>query len=190
MKIASKYSAFIILTLCCSCATLKEKKSGEFYLQNQNAIKRIILNYDSLYAHIPFNIGFSDRGYTKVGMDIITDTVRYAVTNLQSEELFKRTIEGFHFDPTRIRALYTDLFSIKCIWLGKADYYHQGQRRLLTYLSFRSVAAGNPFLDRKYYTLLFFEPGFLKEEMNDRLSKTGFKKIDTDVYFSILGRFR
>lgn len=180
----------LIIAASSSCVSMKEKKSEKFYLQNQIPIQRILKSYDSLYAQTPFNIGFSDRGYTKVGMDIITDTVRYAVTNLQSTELFRQTVMGFHFDSARIRSLYYDLYNIKCIWLGKADFYVTGKQEMLTYLSFRSVAAGNPFLDRKYYTLVFFEPGFLREEMNDQLRKAGLKKIDRDVYFAILGKFR
>jgi hypothetical protein len=182
--------SILILAGLVSCVSMKERKSEKFYLQNRETIKSILSTYDSLYAYIPFNIGFSDRGFTKVGMDIITDTVRYAITNLQSVELFRRTIQGFHFDSARIRGLYEDLYSIKCIWLGKADFYFRGNRELLTYLSFKSVASGNPFLDRKYYTLVFFEPGLIQEEMYEKIASAGFKRIDTDIYFGILGKFR
>lgn len=172
------------------CVASRERKTDKYYLEHEKDIEEIITLYRGLYKHLPFSIGFSDRSYEHVGMDIITDTVRYAIDNLQSMEIFREAVYVFDYDTVAIRRLYKKMFDIKCIWVGTTDTYYKGRREDVIFLTFRSVRNGNPFLDRKYYALLIYNPGSINAEMELEIQKAGYKKVKNEVYFGIVGRFR
>lgn len=180
----------LILVFLTGCVSLREKKSSKYYFEHEKQIINIVNHYHDLYKTQPFNLGFSERDYSKIGMDIITDSMRYAVTNQQFSEAIGETVRAFRYDTVKLRKLYFDLYAIRAIWIGKDEIYYQKKKSLITYLSFRSVAVGNPFLDRKYYTLVMFEPAELDEEFKSVLQKRGFNNIKENVYFKIMGRFR
>jgi hypothetical protein len=180
----------IVLVLLGGCVSMREKKSAKYYFEHEKKIEGVLNNYNDLYKTQPFNLGFSERDYSKIGIDILTDSIRYAMTNQQYSDAIRETVVAFGYDTARLRRLYTDLYEIRSIWLGKDEIFHKGGTSQVTYLSFRSVAGGNPFLDRKYYTLVIFDPVVLDEELRSTLIKQGFSPIKGNVYFKIMGRFR
>jgi hypothetical protein len=189
-----KSQPFILLIWCTfllgACASLKEKKSSKYYFQHEKKIGEILVNYDSLYKQQAFNLGFSERDYSRIGLDIITDTIRYALTNQQRSDAIKEAVRTFGYDTVKLRKLYTDLYDIRAIWLGRDHLYHKDQKSMVTYLSFRSVAVGNPFLDRKYYALVMLDPAALDDDLKNILARQGYTHIKDNIYFSIIGRFR
>jgi hypothetical protein len=82
------------------------------------------------------------------------------------------------------------MYAIKCIWMGTADLFYDGREEIATFLSFRSVLFGNPFLDRKYYNLVIFDPAFINPHTDSLIRQQGFTRIKDEVYFKIMGRFR
>jgi hypothetical protein len=180
----------IVLILLAGCVSMREKKSEKYYLEHEEKIGKILVNYNDLYNTQPFNLGFSERDYSKIGIDIMTDSIRYAITNQQFSDAIRETVVAFGYDTAMLRRLYTNLYDIRSIWLGKDEMFHKGGSSQVTYLSFRSVAGGSPFLDRKYYTLVMFDPTVLDDELRSILNKQGFSLIKGNVYFKIMGRFR
>jgi hypothetical protein len=180
----------LMAVLFSSCAASKEKKTGKYYYENEKDIQEIISLYKGLYNHQPFSLGFSDRSYEHVGMDIITDTVRYAIDNLQSMDIFREAVYLFNYDTVSIRKLYKKMYDIKCIWVGTTDTYYKGKKENVIFLTFRSVRFGNPFLDRKYYSLVIFDPKFINEETDRIIREDGFKKVKNEIYFKIGEKFR
>ena len=141
-------------------------------------------------AHNLLTWGSVKGDYSNIGMDIFTDTMRYAVTNQQLPDAIRKTARAFRYDTIKLRQLYTDLYGIQAIWIGKDKMYYQNRTSEVTFLSFRSVAGGNPFLDRKYYTLVMFDSALLNDEFNTILQRQRFNHIKDNVYFKIMGRFR
>jgi hypothetical protein len=176
--------------LFASCIASRERKSGKYYVQHEAEIQQMLSLYRQLYRHQPFTIGFSNRDFRYVGVDIITDTVRYAINNEESLELFREAITGFHYDTSALFTLYRKMYAIKCIWMGTADLFYDGREEIATFLSFRSVLLGNPFLDRKYYNLVIFDPAFINPRTDSLIRQQGFTRIKDEVYFKIMGRFR
>ena len=148
----------VMAAMFSSCASSKQRKTDKYYFENEQNIQEIVSLYKGLYNHQPFSIGFSDRSYEHIGMDIITDTVRYAVDNLQSMQIFREAVYIFKYDTVALRKLYRKMYDIKCIWLGTTEIFYKGKEEDVIFLTFRSVRFGNPFLDRKYYTLVIFDP--------------------------------
>lgn len=184
------FIAILGLLVISSCVSTKEKKSAKYYFQHEKKIDEIISAYDDLYKQQPFNLGFSERDYSKIGMDIITDTIRYAITNQLRTNAIHEAVVAFGYDTIKLRKLYMDLYEIRAIWLGRDEVYHHEAGSSVTYLSFRSVAVGNPFLDRKFYTLVFFDKKYMDEEFKKKLDKQGYKLVKDNIYFNIMNRFR
>ena len=180
----------LMAALFSSCAASKEKKTDKYYYENEKDIQEIISIYKGLYNHQPFSLGFSDRSYEHIGIDIITDTVRYAIDNLQIMHIFREAVYAFKYDTVSIRKLYKKMFDIKCIWIGTTEIYYKGKKKDVIFLTFRSVRFGNPFLDRKYYTLVIFDPRFINEETNRLIREAGYKNVKNEIYFSIIEKFR
>ena len=179
--------AWLIL---CGCVSSREKKSARYYDEHEQEIREIRALYNRLYQHQPFNIGFSKRDFSYVGMDIITDTMRWALNNQFGLDDFKAAVEGFRYDTTALISLYQKLRKIECIWLGTDDMYFQGEAYPVVFLSFRSVRFGNPFLDRKYYTLLLLDPDRATPALDSVVLAAGFHPVRQKVYFKIMDRFR
>jgi hypothetical protein len=123
-------------------------------------------------------------------MDIITDTVRYAVDNIQSMQIFREAVYMFKYDTVALRRLYQKMYDIKCIWLGTTEIFYKGKKEDVIFLTFRSVRFGNPFLDRKYYTLVIFDPRFINPETDRLIREVGYKNVKNEIYFNIIGKFR
>jgi hypothetical protein len=181
---------FFICLIQISCSVSKEKKSAKYYFENEKKIQEILALYKGLYRQQPFSLGFSDRSYEHIGMDIITDTVRYALHNEQNMDLFREAVYGFKYDTIALRQMYIKMYDIKCIWVGTADFYYEGKQEEIVFMSFRSVRFGNPFLDRKFYNLVLFDPALMNENNRKLIEAAGFKKIENEIYFKIMGKFR
>jgi hypothetical protein len=179
-----------IIVLLYSCAASREKKSAKYYFENEKSIQEILKLYKDQYRIQPFSLGFSDRSYDHIGVDIITDTVRYALHNRQNMDLFREAVYAFKYDTVALRKMYYKMFDIGCIWVGTADYYYKGKQEEVVFLSFRSVRFGNPFLDRKYYHLVLFDPRLINDETNKLIEDAGFKRVKNEIYFKIMGKFR
>ncbi|MFX8516206.1 hypothetical protein ABTM14_19780, partial [Acinetobacter baumannii] len=69
-----------------------QRKSEKYYYENENAIKRVVAQYDSLYKTKPLSIGFSDRSFKYITIEVETDTIRYAFNNETGEAYLYQTI--------------------------------------------------------------------------------------------------
>ncbi len=79
---------------------------------------------------------------------------------------------------------------IKCLWLDKATYYLDEKKDTATFLSFKSVSIEYPFVENKYYVLLFLHRSVDIPLMNAKVKKGDIVKVDELVYFGIANRFR
>jgi maltoporin len=180
------YTFFLFILASCTA----EKKSASYYHKHEKEINEIKRLYAKLYETQPFTAGFSDKSFKYEGIDIRTDTVRYAMDNSESKEMFFKAVYAFNYDTVMLRLLYNKMKNIKSIWIGKQDIYYKGKKEYVTYLSFKSVLIGNPMLDNKYYMLVFFDPEFINPETTKAIEKLGYKKITNVIYFNIASHFR
>jgi len=179
-----------LFLLLSSCVALKQKKSADYYYKNEKNIKEILKLYKGLYRTQSFPLGFRGRSFKHVGMGIKTDTVRYALNNELSQKTFLYAIHEFNYDTTNLLKLFVKMHEIKCIWLGTEQFYYKGKEEEVVFLSFRSVKFGNPFLDRKYYMLVLFDPAFITPETELAIIKHGYKKVKGQIYYTIAEKFR
>ena len=146
--------------------------------------------YDSLYRQQPFSVGFTDKTFTYYVMEVTTDTLRYIYNTEKSEHQLYRTIERFKYDTAILKRLALRMKEIKCLWLDKSTFYLDEKKDTITFLSFKSVSIETPFVENKYYVLLFLHHPLDTPGLRAKVKKGDIVKVDELVYFGIANRFR
>ena len=173
-----------------SCAVNSTRKSASYYETNKDQITEIRKNYEALYSHQPFSVGFTDKSFKYYVMEVTTDTLRYIFNTEQSEKKLLETIQRFRYDTAQLRQLAREMKEIKCLWLDKSSFYLDGVKESVTFLSFKSVTVDKPFVENKYYVLIFLNHELRDAEAEARVKKGELVRINDLVYFMIGNRFR
>ena len=100
------------------------------------------------------------------------------------------TITKFNYDTVVLRRMSETMKEIRCLWLTKPSFFLEGVRESVTTLSFRSVQVEKPFVENKYYILIFADKEFQNEEVKAKIKKGDIAKIKDGVYFMIGNSFR
>jgi hypothetical protein len=190
----------ISLLMLSSCASSK-LFSKRYYFENQKVLTGIEQSYKSLYAKKPFSLGFSDRSFQKISVEIITDTLKYIYEFDGTESGMQDTLQKYGLSVKPIIALINEMRSIKCIWINNLDYYENNEKKLLTFMSIRPVAVRLPFKSENYYILSFYnQPQYfdsdgrlLVNRKQRKLRKVNgeiFHRINDKVCYTISGSFR
>ena len=182
--------SLFVLTGLSSCYVNSDRKSASYYEKNQPEINTIRRLYDSLYIHQPFSIGFTDKTFKYYVMEVITDTLRSIFNNEQSEKQLFETIVRFNYDTSMLRQLSTKMKEIKCLWIDKASFYLDEKKDTVTFFSFKSVLIDKPFVENKYYILLFLKKKPEHPYLTNRVKKGEIVRINDLVYFMIGNKFR
>ena len=91
--------------------------------------------------------------------------------------------------------------TIRCTWINRSDYYVDGKKHSLIFMSIKPYALKAPLSYAKYYVLTYFEqPQYFDNEGRlldkrklRRLRKINgetFRRINSKVAYSISGTFR
>lgn len=192
-----------ILTLCtvlfisCSPKTISTK----YYYQNEKALDRIEESYKALYLKGPFNVGFTDRDFKTVLLEIITDTLSYIYEFDINESQISDTLAAYNLDAAKINTLINQMYNIRCAWINYADYYVDEKKQTMILMSVKPVALKSLFSYARYYVLTYFpqpqyfdsEGRLLDKRKLRRLRKINgevFKRINNRVCYAIMGQFR
>ena len=181
---------FLLIYALTSCAASSERKSADYYRQNQQTINQITQLYDHLYQQQPFSSGFSDKSYQYYLLEVTTDTVRYIYNTEKNKQAFFATIDKFNYDTSMLKDLGKKMKAIKCLWLSKSFFYIDEKRETITFLSFKSVSSNKLFVENKYYILVLLNHPITSPDISARIKKGDLVKIDSLVYFMIGSGFR
>lgn len=175
--------------------------SSRYYYENEKALDRIEETYKSLYPKGPFTVGFTDKDYKIVSLEIIKDTVSYIYEFNIDEPRLIDTLVAYKLNAGKITTLIKEMNSIRCTWINQADYYVDEKKQSLIYMSIKPVALQGPLSSAKYYILTYFEqPQYYDKEGNLLDKKTvrrirkfkgdTYKRINSKVAYSVSGTFR
>lgn len=193
-----------IFILCCSAIFFScspRNISSRYYYENEKTLDRIEENYKALYPKGPFTIGFTDKDYQTVSIEIIRDTISYIYEFQKGEPRFIDTLTAYKLDAARISKLVDEMHSIKCTWINQADYYVDEKKQSLIYMSIKPVAMQSPFRSTKYYILTYFEQPQYYDKDGNLLDKRTvrrirkfkgdtYKRINSKVAYTVSGTFR
>ncbi|MDE3253269.1 MAG: hypothetical protein KGO92_10715 [Bacteroidota bacterium] len=202
MRISRNITFFSLVTLLLlgSCSTRK-LFSKRYYLENEKALTAIEQDYKAIYAKKAFSLGFTDRSFNTVSVEIITDSLKYIYDFEGTENRMQDTLLKYGLPVKPVMQLIRDMRSIKCIWINNLDYYVNNQKRQLVFMSIRPVSVHLPFSSEKYYILSFYaqpqyfdSEGLLLDNRKQRkLRKVNgeiFHRINDKVCYTISGSFR
>src|SRR5687768_16566321 len=124
------YRVLLIVTTT-SCSV-----SRQFPINYYNEHEKDIVGIEAVYSHIAqpklLSLGFTDRDYRHVLIEMKTDSIRYVYEfNLNDPSLYD-SLYKYGYDTTATAYLLQYMKKANCTWVNKLDYYVAGQKRLLT----------------------------------------------------------
>jgi len=177
-----------IIAIGFSCATAR--KSEKYYQENKVAISELRTDFDVLYRQQPFSAGFTDKSFKFYAMQIITDTLRAIYTNDTGKKELWENVFRFHYDTMLLKKMAAKMKQLKCLWIGRSTYYMDEQKVPFTFISFGSALIEKPFVENKFYILVFLDKKPEHPELEDRVKKGKLVPIDDLVYFTIGSNYR
>ncbi len=194
----------ILLTICSSGIFIScspKNISSKYYYENEKVLDRIESNYKTLYPKGPFTVGFTDREFKTVSLEIIKDTLSYIYEFNIDEPRLADTLRKYKLNADKITGLIKEMNSIRCTWINQADFYVDEKKQSLIYMSIKPVSSNRPLTSAKYYVLTYFEqPQYYDKEGNlldkrkvrrvRKINGDTFKRINSKVAYTISTTFR
>ncbi len=174
-----------IMLLPWSCTTTN---ISNYYSQNRKVLDNIEQIYKEQYRRNHFSILFTDRSFKNVSIEILTDSIRYIYEFGATEDRMKDTLLKYHLPVQEIKELIIAMQSVHCTWIDNLDYYTDGKKNLLIYMSIRSRAFNFPLMDKKYYILTYYsQPQYYDSEgrLLDRRKRRQLRKINNEIFWRI-----
>jgi len=198
-----KYSAILVLSgmisLLVSCSA--KKFTSAYYYKHEKVLDRIEGEYKQLYAQSPFTVGFTDKQYQTISLEIITDSLSYIYEFGAEEPRLTDTLTKYRINAERVTGLVKQMQAIRCTWIKNFVYYVDEKKNSLIFMSVKPVPFNPLFSYKKYYILTYFPQKqyfdstgqLLDKRRQSRLRKINgdyFRRIDDKVCYTISGNFR
>ena len=199
--IKSNYQPILLFTIIFICSCNTSKNISAYYFENKSTLDSIHQLYKEEYKKRHFSIEFTDRSFTNISIEILTDTLKYIYEFNLSESRLNDTLIKYNLSAKNIHYLISKMGLIHCTWINKLDYYVEGKKENLIFMSIRAKAFSTPFTNKKYYILTYFlQPQYydLDGHLLDHKSRKRIRKINEEVFtritdkvaYSISDRFR
>jgi len=182
------YSIIACLFLA-ACSSSKEL-SADYYRQNEEALVSIKDRFKKIHRLHPFSFEVRDKDFSEVGIEIITDTLRYIYHFNPGENNLADTLKAHRFNVPEMLTLFADMKQMRCTWITNLDYYERGQEKYMVFLSLRHNKLGSKRKE-KYFTVAFFDqPQFYdnKGRLLDKEKSRNIMKINGQVFYKINSR--
>lgn len=172
-----------------------------YYEENKDMLDRIEESYSKLYKQKAFTLGFSDKYFQTISLEIITDSLKYVYEFGLEEKRIKDTLLKYDFDVSGVTELAREMRSIRCTWIDNFDHYVDGKKKSLIFISIKPVGLGGFFSKKKYYILTYFsQPQYYdkdgrlldnrKQRQLQKLNGEIFRRINDKVCYTISSNYR
>lgn len=181
------YISILLGLLSASCSPPRNFPVN-YYKENEEKIHALNYHYQTLYLQKPFAAEFNDKRFESVSFELKTDSLRYIFEFMINDPHLKDTLMMFGYDTTAVLQLVKDMKEIKCTWINTLDYYVDGNKRLLTFLSIRHKALDIPFSPKKYFILTIYEqPQYYDAEgrLLDKRNLRRLRKVNNEIFWRI-----
>ena len=175
--------------------------STKYYVQNKTTLDNIEQSYSKLYKQNPFIVGFTDKNFEDISLEIITDSLTYIYDFKINEKRLADSLLKYNLNSTAITELINKMRSIRCTWVNNFDYYVDTVKKSLVFLSIKPVGLSRPFSNKKYYIITYFsqkqyynKEGKLvnnrKQRQLQKLNGEVFKRINDRVSYTVSSTYR
>lgn len=201
MIIKRNYITCIIAACVCLSCSYSKKFTQTYYRENESAFVSIKSRFKELYEQKPFSLEIKNKDFSGIGLEIITDSIKYIYDFAIGEPRLADTLLKYRFDVPAITALIRDMQAVHCTWITNLDYYENRQRKFLVFLSVRHRKLKSFLRGEKYFTLAFFdtrqrfdERGRLLDAADRtslrRINGALFRRINHTTCYSLSANFR
>lgn len=195
-----RYMICVWVILCISACSGRNI-TGRFYTDHQREIDTIKNTFEELYRQKPFSLTFSDKRFRTVTVDIQTDSMTYIYDFLITDPRLTDTLNHYRLDTAGTKRLISLMQQIKCTWVNRFDYYTDGVKKSLIFISVKPVAYKPVFKARRYYIITYYAQPQLYDEKGQLLDKKRtrrlrkingqvFHRINDTVCYTISTQFR
>jgi hypothetical protein len=201
MPIKLHHTILCLALAACFFSCSPKNISTKYYYENQKLLDKIEETYKALSREHPFAIAFTARDFKTVAVEIITDTLSYIYDIGVDEPRLYDTLVAYRLNAPKVIKLIQQMQSIRCAWINNYDYYVDGKRNELIFMSIKPVALKAPFAEAKYYILTYFpQPQYFDSEGRlldkktlrrlRRINGEVFKRINDKVCYTVSRKFR
>jgi hypothetical protein len=200
MKYSHYITGMLIACICLSCSYSKMFTTG-YYRENEDRFLSLKSRFKELHEKHPFSVEIRDKDFQHIGLEIITDSIKYIYSFGISEARLTDTLLKYGFDAPATLTLISDMQNVHCTWITNLDYYENREKKFLVFLSVRHRKLKAFLRPEKYFTLAFFDRRqhfdqkgrLLDNETGKELHKLNgglFRKINDRVCYSLSADFR
>ncbi len=184
---------FIILIICSLLTTSCSTKivSTNIYQEQKENLDNIERRYEKLNPTNQFSLAFTDKKFSIVSLEMITDTLTRIYEFNVNEQRLADTLLKFNYDTAGIYYLIRKMQQSKVTWINSFDYYVNDQPQQLIILSLKPVTIRYIFSPPKYVALAYFRTAQSFDEkgrlLDNRRTKQ-VRKIKDQVFYKITDR--
>jgi hypothetical protein len=179
----------IFLFFAASCST--KIISTNIYQEQKEDLDNIERRYEKLNPTNHFSLAFTDKKFTIVSLEMITDTLTRIYEFNINERRLADTLLKFNYDTAGIYYLIRKMQQTKVTWINSFDYYVNDQPQQLIILSLKPVTIRYIFSPPKYVALAYFRNTQFFDEKGRLLDSRRTKqvrKIKGQVFYKITDR--
>ena len=178
---------YSLLTPSCSTKII----STNIYQEHKENLDNIERRYEKLNPTNHFSLAFTDKKFSIVSLEMITDTLTRIYEFNVTEKRLADTLIKFNYDTAGIYYLIKKMQQSKVTWINSFDYYINDQPQQLIILSIKPVTIRYIFSPPKYVALAYFRTNQSFDEkgrlLDNRRTKQ-VRKIKDQVFYKITDR--
>lgn len=175
--------------LAASCST--KIISTNMYQEQKEDLDNIERRYEKLNPLNHFSLAFTDKKFSIVSLEMITDTLTRIYEFNVNEQRLTDTLLKYNFDTAGVFYLIRKMQQTKVTWINSFDYYVNDQPQQLIILSLKPVTIRYIFSPPKYIALAYFRTAQFFDEkgrlLDGRRTKQ-LRKIKGQVFYKITDR--
>lgn len=176
--------AFFVLPSC----SYSKKFTHSYYRENEPLLQSMEQRFKQLYREHNFSLEIKDKNFEQVGLEIISDTLRYIYDFSIDEPSLTDTLYKYKFNAPAVVDLVHDMQKTHCTWITNLDYYEKQEKKFLVFISIRHRRLESVFKKDKYFTLAFFDspqPFDKNGRLLDKKDRRELRKINGAILFRI-----
>ena len=190
----------VLCIACMSCSTSLDF-TGNYYTKNRAKLELIQERYEKLYTRQPFQLDLKDRELTRIGIELLTDSIKYIYNFTLTDRSFIDTLDKYNLDIKEMSLLISDMQEVQATWISKLDYFQNRERKYLVFLSVRHRKLHSLLKPERYFTLAFFNNDQSYDKKGRLLDKDDqkrhrlingeiFHRLNNKLFYAVMDRYR
>lgn len=181
---------FLIASISFVSCTVSKTYPKEYYEQHRVKMHEMEKQYGKITGQKLISLAFMDLDYNDISLEMKTDTVRYIYEFKYGEKRINDSLLKYGYDTILTQHLIKNMRSIGCSWINTLDYYADGKKKLLIFMSapVKQVSFFPLLQKRKYYLFHFYEqPQYYDEEgrLLEKRKLRKLRKVSGEVFWRI-----